>query len=67
VLTWIDCELEGVHEVGDHYVVVGRVTTLGEPSAGRPLLFYQGRYASTEPLRAGLGGLLAWARPDDWL
>jgi 3-hydroxy-9,10-secoandrosta-1,3,5(10)-triene-9,17-dione monooxygenase reductase component len=66
-LTWIDCELEDVHEAGDHYVVVGRVTTLGEPSDGRPLLFYQGRYTATEPLRADLGGLLDWAGPDDWL
>jgi 3-hydroxy-9,10-secoandrosta-1,3,5(10)-triene-9,17-dione monooxygenase reductase component len=66
-LTWIDCELEAVHQAGDHYVVIGRVTALGEPSAGRPLLFYQGRYTATEPLRADLGGLLAWAGPDDWL
>lgn len=67
VLTWIDCELEAVHEAGDHYVVVGKVTTLGELAAGRPLLFYQGRYTATEPVRADLGGLHAWAGPDDWL
>ncbi|TNC29041.1 3-hydroxy-9,10-secoandrosta-1,3,5(10)-triene-9,17-dione monooxygenase reductase subunit [Amycolatopsis alkalitolerans] len=66
-LTWIDCELEAVHEAGDHFMAVGRVTALGEPSTARPLLFYQGRYAATEPLRADLGGLLTWADPDDWL
>ncbi|MBB2937665.1 3-hydroxy-9,10-secoandrosta-1,3,5(10)-triene-9,17-dione monooxygenase reductase component [Amycolatopsis bartoniae] len=66
-LTWIDCRLEAVHEAGDHYVVVGEVTALGEQSSGRPLLFYQGRYTTTEPVGADLGGLLAWAGPDDWL
>ncbi|GAA5164036.1 MULTISPECIES: 3-hydroxy-9,10-secoandrosta-1,3,5(10)-triene-9,17-dione monooxygenase reductase subunit [Amycolatopsis] len=66
-LTWIDCRVEVVHEAGDHYVVVGAVTATGEPSGGRPLLFYRGRYTTAEPERADLGGLLAWAGPDDWL
>jgi 3-hydroxy-9,10-secoandrosta-1,3,5(10)-triene-9,17-dione monooxygenase reductase component len=66
-LTWVDCELDAVHEAGDHYVVVGRVTALGDPSGGRPLLFYRGRYTGTEPLRPEFGELLAWAGPDDWL
>lgn len=74
VLTWIDCELETVHDAGDHYVVIGKVTALGEPRAEtRPLLFYQGRYSVTEreqeepaPLRADLEALLTWPRPDDW-
>ena len=30
VLTWLDCTIEDVHEAGDHYVVIGRVTTLGD-------------------------------------
>ncbi|GAB3007128.1 flavin reductase family protein [Amycolatopsis acidiphila] len=67
VLAWIDCELEAVYEAGDHYVVIGRVIALGETSAARPLLFYQGRYTAPEPLRTDLGALLAWAGPDDWL
>jgi 3-hydroxy-9,10-secoandrosta-1,3,5(10)-triene-9,17-dione monooxygenase reductase component len=66
-LTWVDCELDAVHEAGDHYVVVGRVTTLGDPSGGRPLLFYQGRYTRAEPQRPDFGELLAWAGPDDWI
>jgi hypothetical protein len=37
--------------VGDHHVVVGRVTALGETSGGRPLLFHRGRYTVIEPLR----------------
>ncbi|WP_216205838.1 3-hydroxy-9,10-secoandrosta-1,3,5(10)-triene-9,17-dione monooxygenase reductase subunit [Amycolatopsis aidingensis] len=72
-LTWLDCELDAVHEAGDHYVVIGRVTTLGEIRDERPLLFYRGRYTVTEPDGAGdgqpredLGGLLTWPRPDDW-
>jgi 3-hydroxy-9,10-secoandrosta-1,3,5(10)-triene-9,17-dione monooxygenase reductase component len=46
-VAWIDCEIEGVHEMGDHYFVLGRVTDLGadpvesgEPPL--PLLFYRG-------------------------
>ncbi|WP_424923635.1 3-hydroxy-9,10-secoandrosta-1,3,5(10)-triene-9,17-dione monooxygenase reductase subunit [Amycolatopsis acidicola] len=66
-LTWVDCELDVVHEAGDHYVAVGRVTSLGDPSGGKPLLFYRGQYTGTEPLRNDLAPLLAWAAPDDWL
>ena len=55
---------------GDHYLVVGRVTMLGACRAGRPLLFYRGRYAATDP---GSGPtevvdtLLAWPRYADWM
>jgi len=66
-LTWIDCSLEAVHEAGDHYVVIGRVTALGAPSEARPLLFHRGRYAVTEPARDALAALMPWPRPDDWL
>ncbi|WP_020671784.1 3-hydroxy-9,10-secoandrosta-1,3,5(10)-triene-9,17-dione monooxygenase reductase subunit [Amycolatopsis nigrescens] len=74
VLTWVDCELEAVHEAGDHYVVVGRVTALGsaDTSDARPLLFYRGRYTVTQPdtapapVREDLDALLTWPRPDDW-
>src|SRR5712691_6295329 len=31
VLAWIDCSLESVVDGGDHHIVIGRVTTLGEP------------------------------------
>ena len=40
VLTWVECAVEAVHKAGDHYLVVGRVTELGPPRPGRPLLFY---------------------------
>ncbi|ASR35435.1 monooxygenase [Prauserella marina] len=63
-LTWVDCRLDAVHEAGDHYVVVGRVTALGAVSRGRPLLFYRGTYTVTE--QESPPGVPAWPRPDDW-
>ena len=69
-LTWVECAVEAVHEAGDHYLVTGRVTALGPCRAGRPLLFYRGRYAATDP---GTGPtevvdtLLAWPHHDDWM
>jgi len=44
VLAWIDCQLDVVHEAGDHYIVLGRVTGLGTTSDSLPLLFFQGGY-----------------------
>jgi 3-hydroxy-9,10-secoandrosta-1,3,5(10)-triene-9,17-dione monooxygenase reductase component len=44
VLAWLECTLEAIHEVGDHYLVGGRVVALeGDPS-GSPLLFFGGKY-----------------------
>jgi 3-hydroxy-9,10-secoandrosta-1,3,5(10)-triene-9,17-dione monooxygenase reductase component len=69
-LTWVECAVEAVHEAGDHFLVTGRVTALGPSRAGRPLLFYRGRYAATDP---GSGPtevvdtLLAWPRHADWM
>ena len=58
-LAHIDCSVESVHDGGDHFVVFGRVHSLGEvgtaqptglrPSRDRPLLFYRGQYAGIEP------------------
>jgi len=66
-LTWVDCEVQAVHPAGDHYVVIGRVTALGETSEARPLLFHRGRYTVTEPVPDALAALMPWPRPDDWL
>jgi 3-hydroxy-9,10-secoandrosta-1,3,5(10)-triene-9,17-dione monooxygenase reductase component len=66
-LTWVDCALETVHDAGDHYVVVGRVTALGEVRDERPLLFHRGGYTVTEPAPDGLAELLSWPGPDGWL
>lgn len=43
-LAWLDCTLESVHEIGDHYLVVGRVEALDRVEAGDPLLFFGGGY-----------------------
>jgi 3-hydroxy-9,10-secoandrosta-1,3,5(10)-triene-9,17-dione monooxygenase reductase component len=48
VVGHVDCTVHAVHEAGDHYIVVGRVQHLGAGEAERPLLYYQGRYRSTE-------------------
>jgi 3-hydroxy-9,10-secoandrosta-1,3,5(10)-triene-9,17-dione monooxygenase reductase component len=69
-LTWVDCAVEAVHEAGDHYLVTGRVTGLGECHPGRPLLFYRGRYAATDPGDGPaevVDTLLAWPRYADWM
>ena len=72
VLTWAGCSVEAVHEAGDHYVVLGRVTELGATRAGQPLLFYRGRYAVTAARPADgppevVDTLLAWPRHADWI
>jgi 3-hydroxy-9,10-secoandrosta-1,3,5(10)-triene-9,17-dione monooxygenase reductase component len=72
VLTWVGCVVEAVHEAGDHFVVIGRVTELGECGGGPPLLFYRGRYAVTAARPAAgppevVDTLLAWPRHADWM
>jgi 3-hydroxy-9,10-secoandrosta-1,3,5(10)-triene-9,17-dione monooxygenase reductase component len=52
-LGYVDCQIHSVHEAGDHFVVIGRVLDLGDSSeaggdAEKPLLFFQGKYASTD-------------------
>ena len=73
-LTWVQCAIQAVHEAGDHYLVTGRVTGLGPCRPGRPLLFYRGRFAATDPGTGDGQGpaevvdtLLAWPRYADWM
>ena len=71
-LTWVGCTVEAVHEAGDHYVVLGRVTGLGACDRERTLLFYRGRYGMTavEPADRPpevVDTLLAWPRHADWI
>ncbi|HEX5088603.1 MAG TPA: flavin reductase family protein [Nocardioides sp.] len=47
-LGYVDCQIHNVHEAGDHYVVIGRVLDLGAHDAGEPLLFFEGKYTSTQ-------------------
>lgn len=71
-LTWADCRVEAVHSGGDHDIVVGRVSALGQCRDARPLLFYRGRYTGPaavsphEPPEV-VDTLLAWPRHTDWM
>lgn len=72
VLTWASCAVEVVHEEGDHYVVVARITRLGDCIAGDPLLFYRGRFTLSATADDGslpevVDTLLSWPRFADWM
>lgn len=43
-LAWIDCDIEAVHEAGDHQICVGRVLDLDVGDGNGPLVFYRGGY-----------------------
>lgn len=45
----LDCQVEAIHEGGDHDIVIGRVTELGVLNPVAPLLFYRGGYGSFAP------------------
>ncbi|MBV9661186.1 MAG: flavin reductase family protein [Acidimicrobiales bacterium] len=47
-LAWIDCAIEQVHEHGDHYLVVARVSDL-DSRPGQPLLFYRAGFGNFSP------------------
>ena len=45
----LSCELDTLHEGGDHWIVIGRVIATHEPEGGNtrpPLVFYRSHYAS---------------------
>jgi flavin reductase (DIM6/NTAB) family NADH-FMN oxidoreductase RutF len=44
VLAWIDCDLESIHDAGDHEICIGRVRELAVARENGPLLFYRGGY-----------------------
>ncbi|MGE4239169.1 flavin reductase [Ramlibacter sp.] len=52
-VAWMDCELQAVHEAGDHDIVVGLVRALEVESGELPLLFFQGGYGRFSPLSLG--------------
>lgn len=43
-LAYVDCEIEAVHDGGDHDIAVGRVLDLAVTHDGGPLLFFRGGY-----------------------
>ncbi len=47
VLAWIDCEIEAMHDAGDHEICIGRVQNLGALPSSQPLLFFRGRYLAS--------------------
>lgn len=47
-LGYVDCTIDTVHEAGDHFIVIGRVQELVVGGGADPLLFFQGKYRTTE-------------------
>jgi 3-hydroxy-9,10-secoandrosta-1,3,5(10)-triene-9,17-dione monooxygenase reductase component len=44
-LAWVECDLDAIHDAGDHELVVGRVRQLGV-GQGSPLIFYRAGFGS---------------------
>ncbi len=55
VVAWIDCRLAGVHNVGDHDLVLGRVLELEVERPSNPLLFFRGGYGRFRSHTLALG------------
>ncbi len=47
-LAWIDCDIDAVHEAGDHLIVIGAVRALDVSSETGPLAYYRGGYGRFE-------------------
>jgi flavin reductase (DIM6/NTAB) family NADH-FMN oxidoreductase RutF len=54
-IAWIDCEIDAVHEAGDHYIVIGAARELDVARAHLPLLFFQGGYGRFTPQSLATG------------
>jgi flavin reductase (DIM6/NTAB) family NADH-FMN oxidoreductase RutF/DNA-binding IclR family transcriptional regulator len=54
-LAWIDCDIDVVHEAGDHYIVIWLVRELDIGTPALPLVFFQGGYGRFSSL-----SLAAW-------
>ncbi|MET1154750.1 flavin reductase [Arthrobacter sp.] len=48
-VAWIDCDIQTVHEAGDHFIVIGEVRELQVANPTLPLLFFRGGYGSFAP------------------
>ena len=42
-LAWLECDLDSIHDAGDHELVTGTVRDLGSGTGG-PLLYYRGSF-----------------------
>jgi flavin reductase (DIM6/NTAB) family NADH-FMN oxidoreductase RutF/DNA-binding IclR family transcriptional regulator len=49
-VAWVDCDIDAIHEAGDHNIVIGRVRALEVSNPALPLLFFQGGYGRFAPL-----------------
>ncbi len=47
-LAWVHCEVELIHDAGDHELVIGRVLELGL-GEGTPLLYYRSAFGGLAP------------------
>lgn len=47
--SYLECEIDAIHEAGDHAVVIGRVVAMGERDEQPPLIFYRSEYRRLEP------------------
>jgi flavin reductase (DIM6/NTAB) family NADH-FMN oxidoreductase RutF/DNA-binding IclR family transcriptional regulator len=52
---YVDCEVQVIHDAGDHVIVVGRVLDLAVLNGHVPLLFFRGGYGSFRPLSLASG------------
>lgn len=50
IVAWIACDLDAVHEAGDHFIAVGRVRSLAVENPHQPLLFFRGGYGQFSSL-----------------
>jgi 3-hydroxy-9,10-secoandrosta-1,3,5(10)-triene-9,17-dione monooxygenase reductase component len=48
-IAWVDCEVDLVHDAGDHELIMGKVHDLGT-GEGLPLLFYRRTFATLRAL-----------------
>lgn len=48
-VAWIDCMVEAELDVGDHYIVIGRVVDLQMGQPASPLIFHNGGYGRFSP------------------
>ncbi|GHC86726.1 flavin reductase family protein [Novosphingobium pokkalii] len=53
-LAWIDCRIERVEDIGDHWLVVGAVEALDSRAGGTPLLFFRGQYHDAVEIAQGV-------------
>jgi flavin reductase (DIM6/NTAB) family NADH-FMN oxidoreductase RutF len=56
-LLWLDCDIHAEYEVGDHWIVIGRlreVSTMDGDDAKGPLLYFKGRYRSLQEMDGAL-------------